>query len=129
MDDLDAAKQHCIDNASLYVDQEKWFSSLQYPGTEATDQQKAAIDNHKDKKFTRKIRVGYMLNSPIYELSSDVHQLMLPKKAEYFGKMPKNNTAPVHMIGEWIVANRRLVGRGDFHTGVDQEFFGSCKPP
>ncbi len=54
---------------------------------------------------------------------------MLLKKAEYFGKMPKNNTAPVHMIGEWIVANRRLVGRGDFHTGADQEFLDLANRP
>ena len=129
MDDLDAAKQQCIDDISLYVDREQWFSKLQDHGTEASEAQKSAIDIHTDKKFTRKIRVGYMLQSTIYDLASDIYHLMLPKKAEYFGKMANTKTVPIHMIGEWIVANRRLVSRGDFHTKADQEFLDLMTRP
>eukprot|EP00956_Cyclotella_meneghiniana_P000827 scaffold952_cov56-Cyclotella_meneghiniana.AAC.2 len=129
MDDLEAAKQRCVDDVSLYLDREQWFSKLQDSGTEASDAQKSAIDVHSEKKFTRKIRVGYMLHSTIYDLASDIHQLMLPKKAEYFGKMANTKTVPIHMIGEWIVTNRRLVSRGDFHTGADQEFLDLTTRP
>ena len=43
MDELDAAKQRCVDDVSLYLDREKWFAKLQDKGMEATDAQKHAI--------------------------------------------------------------------------------------
>ena len=44
MDDLDAAKQHCVDDISLYMDREKWFAKLQDYGREASESQKSAIN-------------------------------------------------------------------------------------
>jgi len=129
MDDLEAAKQRCIDDVSLYIDREEWFSQLQDAGEDVGQKIRTAIATGCNKKITRKIRVGYSAYPTIYQLAHGIHQLMLSKKTQYFGKMPKNNTAPVHTIGEWIVGNRRIVGRGDFHTGADQEFLDLTNRP